>query len=76
VAPARFVAYSEISPSKRVQSTDHSRYSRLATDAARSDCRKTPDGKDGHDKYTRTLADVLPPDGMSLNQELVKQGWC
>jgi len=30
----------------------------------------------GHDKYTRTLADVLLPDGMNLNQELVKQGWC
>jgi micrococcal nuclease len=30
----------------------------------------------GHDKYKRTLADVLLPDGMNLNQELVKQGWC
>ena len=30
----------------------------------------------GHDKYTRTLAEVLLPDGMNLNQELVKQGWC
>ena len=28
------------------------------------------------DKYERTLADVLLPDGMNLNQELVKQGWC
>jgi endonuclease YncB( thermonuclease family) len=28
----------------------------------------------GHDKYKRTLADVLLPDGMNLNQELVKQG--
>jgi endonuclease YncB( thermonuclease family) len=30
----------------------------------------------GHDKYTRTIGDVLLPDGMNLNQELVKQGWC
>ena len=30
----------------------------------------------GKDKYKRTLADVILPDGMSLNQELVKQGWC
>jgi len=30
----------------------------------------------GYDKYKRTLADVLLPDGMSLNQEFVKQGWC
>ena len=30
----------------------------------------------GFDKYGRTLADVLLPDGMNLNQELVKQGWC
>lgn len=30
----------------------------------------------GKDKYNRTLADVLLPDGMNLNQELVKQGWC
>ena len=30
----------------------------------------------GHDKYKRTLADVVLPDGMNLNQELVKQGWC
>ena len=30
----------------------------------------------GHDKYGRTLADVILPDGMNLNQELVKQGWC
>ena len=29
----------------------------------------------GHDKYRRTLGDVLLPDGMNLNQELVKQGW-
>ena len=30
----------------------------------------------GRDKYKRTLAEVLLPDGMNLNQELVKQGWC
>jgi micrococcal nuclease len=30
----------------------------------------------GHDKYGRTIADVLLPDGMNLNQELVKEGWC
>jgi endonuclease YncB( thermonuclease family) len=30
----------------------------------------------GHDKYRRTLGDVILPDGMNLNQELVKQGWC
>ncbi len=30
----------------------------------------------GQDKYRRTIGDVLLPDGMSLNQELVKQGWC
>ena len=24
----------------------------------------------------RTLPDVLLPDGMNINQELVKQGWC
>jgi len=30
----------------------------------------------GHDKYKRTLGDVLLPDGMNLNQELVKQGFC
>ena len=30
----------------------------------------------GHDKYTRTIGDVILPDGMNLNQELVKQGWC
>jgi endonuclease YncB( thermonuclease family) len=30
----------------------------------------------GHDKYGRTLTDVLLPDGLNLNQELVKQGWC
>ena len=30
----------------------------------------------GHDKYTRTLGDVILPDGINVNQELVKQGWC
>ena len=30
----------------------------------------------GHDKYKRILGDVILPDGMNLNQELVKQGWC
>ncbi len=30
----------------------------------------------GHDKYTSTLGDVILSDGMNLNQELVKQGWC
>ena len=30
----------------------------------------------GHDKYKRTLADVILPDGTNVNQELVKQGWC
>jgi micrococcal nuclease len=30
----------------------------------------------GKDKYKRTLGDVLLPDGMNVNHELVKQGWC
>jgi micrococcal nuclease len=30
----------------------------------------------GKDKYGRTIGDVILPDGMNLNQELVKQGWC
>ena len=30
----------------------------------------------GHDKYKRTIGDVILPDGVNLNQELVKQGWC
>lgn len=30
----------------------------------------------GKDKYARTLGDVILPDGMSLNQELVKKDWC
>src|SRR5262249_10928423 len=30
----------------------------------------------GRDKYGRTLADVLLPDGTNINHELVKAGWC
>ena len=30
----------------------------------------------GHDKYKRTIAEMVLPDGMNLAQELVKQGWC
>ena len=30
----------------------------------------------GKDRYGRTLADVLLPDGTNLNHELVKDGWC
>jgi endonuclease YncB( thermonuclease family) len=30
----------------------------------------------GHDKYKRILGDVVLPDGMNLNQELVKGDWC
>ena len=30
----------------------------------------------GKDKYKRTLGEVILPDGMNLNQELVKEGWC
>ena len=30
----------------------------------------------GHDKYKRTLADVLLPDDTNVNHELVKEGWC
>lgn len=30
----------------------------------------------GKDRYKRTLGDIILPDGMNLNQELVKQGWC
>jgi endonuclease YncB( thermonuclease family) len=30
----------------------------------------------GHDKYTDTLAAVLLPDGVNLDQEPVRQGWC
>jgi len=30
----------------------------------------------GKDKYKRTIGDVILSDGINLNQELVKQGWC
>ena len=30
----------------------------------------------GKDKYGRTIADVLSPDGTNVNQQLVKEGWC
>ena len=30
----------------------------------------------GHDKYQRTIGDVILPDGINLNQELVKDDWC
>ena len=30
----------------------------------------------GHDKYKRIIKEVILPNGMNLNQELVKQGWC
>ena len=30
----------------------------------------------GKDKYGRTLADVLLPDGTNVNHTLVKEGWC
>ena len=30
----------------------------------------------GHDKYKRTLAELRLSDGTSVNQQLVKQGWC
>ncbi len=30
----------------------------------------------GKDKYGRTIADVLLPDGMNVNHTLVKDGWC
>ena len=30
----------------------------------------------GHDKYGRTLADVLLLDGTNVNHTLVKEGWC
>jgi micrococcal nuclease len=28
-----------------------------------------------HDKYKRTIGEVILPDGMNLNQELVRKGW-
>ena len=30
----------------------------------------------GTDKYGRTLADVILPDGTNVNHALVKEGWC
>ena len=30
----------------------------------------------GHDKYGRTIADVLLSDGTNVNHTLVKDGWC
>ena len=30
----------------------------------------------GHDKYKRTLANLILSDGTSVNQQLVKEGWC
>ncbi len=30
----------------------------------------------GKDKYGRTIADVLLPDGTNVNYMLVKDGWC
>jgi endonuclease YncB( thermonuclease family) len=30
----------------------------------------------GKDKYGRTIADVLLPDGTNVNQQLAKEGWC
>ena len=30
----------------------------------------------GHDKYKRTIADVLLPDGTNVSHTLVKEGWC
>jgi micrococcal nuclease len=30
----------------------------------------------GHDKYGRTIADVVLPDGTNVNHTLVKDGWC
>ena len=30
----------------------------------------------GKDKYKRTLADLILSDGTSVNQQLVKEGWC
>lgn len=32
--------------------------------------------KRGLDKYGRTIADVLLPDGTQVNQDLVKESWC
>jgi len=30
----------------------------------------------GLDKYGRTIADVILPDGTNVNHTLVKDGWC
>ena len=30
----------------------------------------------GHDKYKRTIGDVILPDGTNVNHQLVKEGWC
>jgi micrococcal nuclease len=30
----------------------------------------------GYDKYQRTIAEVLLPDGTNVNHTLVKEGWC
>lgn len=30
----------------------------------------------GYDKYTRTIGDVILPDGTNINHTLVKEGWC
>src|SRR5689334_18542329 len=30
----------------------------------------------GKDRYGRTIADVLLPDGTNVNQQLVREGWC
>ena len=30
----------------------------------------------GKDKYTRTIGDVILPDGTNVNHALVKDGWC
>lgn len=30
----------------------------------------------GHDKYKRTIGEVILPDGTNVNHELVKEGWC
>jgi micrococcal nuclease len=37
----------------------------------------TPEnGCDRQDRYGRTIADVLLPDGTTVNHTLVKNGWC
>lgn len=30
----------------------------------------------GHDKYQRTIGDVILPDGTNVNHVLVETGWC